>query len=378
MVISGRVLHATTRESIEGVRVELRLGDREVSTHTRNDGTFEWRDDQSHAGQVVEISVEQEGFEPWRLSREVHAEEAELEIHLRPVGASTVTTAFSVRDPGGGPIDGAQIGLERGGAPVATAVTDASGEASITVAHEVVSGAVDYTVNRTGYADATGQADLAGDAPIEIVMRREAPAPVPWLPIAGGVGILVVVLLVAGAFDWWGGRGGGGIAVDTAVTEVAGAGTFEAAQLGAAGPLSRRGAGVLAEQGVTGVRAVPERDSNCRDAVPTIFAQGTVDVRASTLGTARPSQRLPCRGASIEVTFERPVQVVSVAFYGTSTTYLLVPYDANGRRLGSADAEGRLPRESSVAYESDRPNIARITFGAGAGPTMIRAMKWSS
>jgi hypothetical protein len=202
MLITGKVVNATTNEPVKGARVVIRVGGREVSTHARADAAFEWRDDQSHAGEVVEVTVREEGFVPWQVTQEVQANEAVFEIRLQPVGERTVTGTFLVKDSAGEPVSGAEIGLQGAAGPIASAVSDAQGEASITVSAEVAGRPVGYTVRKDGFVEASGRADLSGTQPVEIVMERAEPATnlLPWL-IGGGVGLLAAVLVIAVVVD---------------------------------------------------------------------------------------------------------------------------------------------------------------------------------
>lgn len=133
MKISGTILNAATGESLANARVILRIGGREVSTHSGPGGDFEWRDDRDHVGEIVELSVEETGFEAWRTSREIATSEAEFTLRLQPVPVreeirktqdevepetqaietkETEIHLFRLRDADGYPIAGADVRLE--------------------------------------------------------------------------------------------------------------------------------------------------------------------------------------------------------------------------------------------------------------------------
>lgn len=122
MKISGKILNAATDQSLANARVILRIGRREVSTHSGAGGTFEWRDDRAHVGEIVELTVEEEGFEAWRTSREIAASEVELTVRLQPVeeeptpqapeAEETEIRLFRLRDADGYPVVGAEVRLE--------------------------------------------------------------------------------------------------------------------------------------------------------------------------------------------------------------------------------------------------------------------------
>jgi hypothetical protein len=379
MLITGKVVNATTNEPVKGARVVIRVGGREVSTHARADADFEWRDDQSHAGQVVEVTVREEGFVPWQVSQEVQANEAVFEIRLQPVGERTATGTFLVKDSAGEPIAGAEIGLQGGAGPIASAVSDARGEARITVSAEVAERPVGYTVRRDGFVEASGRADLSGTQPIEIVMERAEPATnlLPWL-IGGGVGLLAAVLVIAVVVDR-GDRDGNDGRVEVEPAESVDVVppdrnvnvTFT--NLGASRLVDRRAADAFASRGIESVRAVPS-GSYCPDARPAILAAGTYGSPVSFLSTARPDELNACNGVPLQLTFASPVREVTVRFYGAASDYLLVPFDADGRRLGSSTAQGS-PYDYSqafvVTYSSDSANISRVTFGRQASLTMV-------
>jgi hypothetical protein len=380
MLITGKVVNATTNEPVKGARVVIRVGGREVSTHARADAAFEWRDDQSHAGEVVEVTVREEGFVPWQVTQEVQANEAVFEIRLQPVGERTVTGTFLVKDSAGEPVSGAEIGLQGAAGLIASAVSDAQGEASITVSAEVAGRPVGYTVRKDGFVEASGRADLSGTQPVEIVMERAEPATnlLPWL-IGGGVGLLAAVLVIAVVVDRADTDGTGGrVEVQPAesvdVVPVPDRDvnmTFT--NLGASRLVDRRAADAFASGGIEGVRAVPS-GSYCPDARPAILAAGTYNAPVSFLSTARPDDLNACNGVPLELTFASPVRDVTVRFYGAASDYLLVPYDANGRRLGSSTAQGSpydYSRAFVVTYSSDSANISRVTFGRQASLTMV-------
>lgn len=208
MKISGKILDAATGESLANVRVVLRLGGREVSTHSGAGGTFEWRDDRAHVGEIVELTVEEEGFEVWRTSREIGASEAELTIRLQqverlqpveeepapqaPKAEEPETRLFRLRDADGYPVVGAEVRVEGPAGPLGATLSDVGGETHITMPVEAAEQAAIYTVRKQGFADSTGRVE-PGEGRIEVVMRaaRKAAIPRRWLVAAGAVVVLV-------------------------------------------------------------------------------------------------------------------------------------------------------------------------------------------
>lgn len=177
MKISGKILNATTDGSLENVRVVLRIGGREVSTHSGPGGTFEWRDDRAHVGEIVDLTVDEEGFEAWRASREITASEAELTIHLQPVveeieepakqepepraeepeTQEAETRLFRIHDAERYPVVGAEVRVEGPVGPLGATLSDVGGEAHITMPVEAAEQAAIYTVRRQGFVDSTGR-----------------------------------------------------------------------------------------------------------------------------------------------------------------------------------------------------------------------------
>lgn len=88
MRIYGTISNAATGDSVVGARVMVRIGGREVATSSGSAGEFEWRDDGSHVGEMVELTVEEAGFEPWRTSREIATTDLAIESRLQPVGVA--------------------------------------------------------------------------------------------------------------------------------------------------------------------------------------------------------------------------------------------------------------------------------------------------
>lgn len=90
MKIYGKILNAATNQALAGARMLVRIGGREVSTSSGPTGEFEWRDDRSHVGEIVELTVEEERFEAWRTSHEIATTEIEVEIRLQPIESKAV------------------------------------------------------------------------------------------------------------------------------------------------------------------------------------------------------------------------------------------------------------------------------------------------
>jgi hypothetical protein len=81
-----------------------------------------------------------------------------------------------------------------------------------------------------------------------------------------------------------------------------------------------------------------------------------------TLTSANPNG-IDQSGSSIEISFARPLQTVTVTFVGAHVSYELVGYDVNGAFVGRSIAVGATPGLSSITLRSTRNDLKRVVFG---------------
>jgi hypothetical protein len=83
MRIYGTVRDASTEKPVEGGRVSLFVGDRELATlRTDEMGEFDHREAAEFIGETLRCSVEKEGYKPNEATYDIRSEEAELNIDL--------------------------------------------------------------------------------------------------------------------------------------------------------------------------------------------------------------------------------------------------------------------------------------------------------
>jgi hypothetical protein len=121
------------------------------------------------------------------------------------------------------------------------------------------------------------------------------------------------------------------------------------------------------------LRGAPETDHCPTGTSAAIRAPGTDGIPFAFLTAADPGDVTACNDVPIEITFDRPVRTVTVAFAGQATIYVLKVYDQHGQPVAIESgpaASGGAPVE--LHAEPNVP-IARMTFGH---ETAITAVQW--
>ncbi len=208
MKVYGTVSDATKEKPLEGAKVGLYIGEKELTPplYSDKDGRFGHEKDKQFIGETLTCRVEKEGFESKELTYKIEKEEVKIEIELVE---EKIVLEIQVKDEEKNPLEGVEITLQEDGEQVGIGLSDKNGIYKITLGSDLEDKTINYKAELGGFELATSDILLKKETSQEITMKRISISPKPqkpslpvslppkkWPKIATGIAAVIVAAIV--------------------------------------------------------------------------------------------------------------------------------------------------------------------------------------